>query len=63
MAPTADSGFPDSEFDWDALDARGEPAEPSQRGITGMDLLAWVVLVLLTFCPLLAFTITFLWFR
>lgn len=59
-ASAADPGFQDSEFDWDALNARS-PAERPQRGLTGMDHLAWAVLVLLTFCPPLAFAIAFLW--
>jgi hypothetical protein len=60
MPAAADSGFHDSEFDWDALSAR-TPAERPQRGLTGMDHLAWAVLVLLTFCPPLGFAIALFW--
>lgn len=53
---SADSGFQDSEFDWDALAARGTGEQPQgvQRGLT---LLGWAVLVLLTLSPFVAFAI------
>jgi hypothetical protein len=60
-AAAADSGFHDSEFDWDSLHATRAPADRQQRGLTGMDHLAWAVLVLLTFCPPLGFAIAFFW--
>jgi hypothetical protein len=58
-AAAADSGFHDSEFDWDALSAPA-PAERPQRGPSAMDHFAWAVLVLLTFCPPLGFAIAVL---
>jgi hypothetical protein len=59
-AAAADSGFHDSEFDWDALATTRTTADRPQRGPTGMDRLAWAVLVLLTFCPPLGFAIAVL---
>lgn len=46
--------FEDSEFDWDAL--RPLPPKPAktQREMTR---LAWIVLVLLAFCPLAGFVL------
>lgn len=50
--------FEDSEFDWDAL--RPPPA-PVEKPHVQMTRLAWVVLVLLAFCPLVGFLLAWLW--
>jgi hypothetical protein len=51
-----ENDFEDSDIDWDALPARPGPAA-DLRAATGMNLLAWVVLVILIFCPLLGFVL------
>jgi hypothetical protein len=58
----ADSGFPDSDFDWNVLSAR-TTAERPPGSPTARDYFAWVVVVLLTFCPLLGFAIAMFWWR
>lgn len=50
--------FEDSEFDWDAL--RPVPPKP-ERPTREMTRLAWVVLVLLAFCPLAGFLLAHFW--
>jgi hypothetical protein len=52
-------GFEDSDFDWDALGARG--AGQREKTDTVMDRLAWVVLVLLAFGPPLGFALATVW--
>jgi hypothetical protein len=51
--------FEDSEFDWDAL--RPPPALVVDRRHARMTRLAWVVLVLLAFCPLAGFLLAQVW--
>ncbi len=57
---TSDSAkrFEDSEFDWDAL--RVAPARPEARHVRTTRL-AWIVLVLLAFCPLVGFLLAHFW--
>lgn len=45
----ANTDFDDSEFDWDTLSSR--PSSLRSLPATSMERLAWVVLVLLAFCP------------
>lgn len=50
--------FEDSEFDWDSLRLPLPKAEKPQSETTR---LAWVVLILLAFCPLVGFLLASLW--
>lgn len=52
-------GFHDSDFDWDALTAR--LPRRAERPPSEMNRLAWVVLLLLTFCPPLGYVLATLW--
>jgi hypothetical protein len=52
--------FGDSEFDWDAL----HPPKPkTEKRTTETTRLAWVVLILLAFCPLAGFLLASFWGR
>jgi hypothetical protein len=53
-------GFSDSDFDWDALTTRA-PHFRGERPNGVMDLLGWIVLVLLIFCPPLGYALATLW--
>ena len=51
--------FHDSDFDWDALTAR-QPMR-TERPPSEMNRLAWIVLLLLIFCPPVGFVLATLW--
>lgn len=49
--------FDDSEFDWDSL--RPPPAAVDKPQARRMTRLAWIVLILLAFCPLVGFLLAY----
>ena len=55
----------DSEFDWDAHNARvaasRQAAHRAAHRTSGTDWLAWGVVVALTFCPVLGYLLATLW--
>jgi hypothetical protein len=55
-----DEAFHDSDFDWDALTAR-LPMRTAERPQREMNRLAWIVLLLLVFCPPLGYVLATLW--